>query len=326
MVEKSFDLGELSKMDMFNAHWDKLRIFYQVAKIGSFSGAAAVLDTSQSALSRSVINLENHMQARLFERVARGLVLTRQGEILFESLTRITSELRQAQTSLEAEVNEPAGFIRISATTGFASLYLSTVLPEFLERYPKIRLSIYGNDVTPNLHSDEVDAVIAPFLNSDDSLIQTYLTTFHLKLYASKEYLHKFGVPKKISDLDHHQLLAYGDNQTAHPFTQANWHLTLEAKKGVRQPYVMINSALGLYNLALAGTGIVSLSKEYPPLQDSPLVEVLPFIEGPKIDAYFIHSFRTKKIKRMELLKKFLLQKFKNNQNPSLLEKRCLTI
>lgn len=303
-------------MDKFSAHWDKLRIFYQVATIGSFSKAAEVLNTSQSALSRSVNTLEHYVEARLFERVPRGLILTRHGEILFETLKKITSELRQAQNSLEEEENEPIGFIRIAATTSFASLYLPLIIPDFLQLYPKIQISIYGSDIMPNLHSEEVDAVISPFIAFDDSLIQTYLTTFHLKLYASKEYLDKFGVPDNPFDLDKHQLLAYGDPKTSHPFSQANWHLALGVKEGfVRQPHVMINSAMGLFNFALAGTGIVSLSKEDPSLEGCPLVEILSHIKGPVIDAYFIHSFRTKKIKRMELLKNFLLNKFKNDGN-----------
>lgn len=125
---------------------------------------------------------------------------------------------------------------------GFASLHLPMIMSDFLQLYPKIQLSIYGSDILPDLHSDEVDAVISPFIDSDDSLIQNYLTTFHLKLYASKDYLRKFGVPQKPSDLNNHQLLAYGDYKTSHPFGQANWHLTLREKQGfVRQPYVMIN-------------------------------------------------------------------------------------
>lgn len=303
-------------MDKFNAHWDKLRIFYQVAAIGSFSGAAEVLNTSQSALSRSILTLEDYIQVRLFERVPRGLILTRQGEILFKTLKKITSELSQAQSFIEGEENEPVGFIRIAATAGFASLHLSALMPEFLELYPNIQLSIHGNDIIPNLHSDDVDAVISPFIDSDDSLIQTYLTTFHLKLYASEEYLKKFGVPKTLSDLDDHRLLAYGDHRTFHPFGDANWHLTSGVKNGcVRQPYLMINSAVGLFNFAVAGIGIISLSKEHPPLKNSSLIEVLPSLKSPTIDAYFIHSTRTKKIKRIDILKDFLLDKFKNDLN-----------
>lgn len=301
-------------MDKFNAHWDKLRIFYQVATIGSFSGAADVLNTSQSALSRSIGTLEDYVQARLFERVPRGLILTRQGEILFESLKKIITELKLAQASLEEEENEAVGFIRIAATAGFASLHLSTLMPEFLQRYPKIQLSIYGNDIIPSLHSDEVDAVIAPFIDSDDSLIQTYLTTFHLKLYASEEYLNKFGMPQTFSDLDKHRLLAYGDHRTFHPFGQANWHLTLGTKTAcIRKPYIMINSAVGLFNFAIAGAGIISLSQEHPALKNSSLIEVLPFLTGPTIDAYFIHSSRTKKINRIQLLRDFFAEKFKTD-------------
>lgn len=299
---------------MFNAYWDKLRIFYEVAKAGSFNAASEVLNISQPALSRSISILENHIQTRLFERLPRGLALTRQGEILIETIKKMSSELVQAQIAFEEEENEPVGSIRIAATAGFASLHLSVIIPEFLNRFPKMQLSIYGSDIIPNLHSNEADVVIAPFIHSDESLIQTYLTTFHLKLYASPEYIKRFGTPKIPKDLDHHRLLAYGDEKTPHPFSQANWHLTLGMEKGlVRQPYIMINSAIGLFNLAEGGMGITSVSKEHPPLKNSQLIEILPHIKGPQIDAYYIYSIRNKKIKRIELLKKFLSEKLKNH-------------
>lgn len=301
-------------MNLFNGHWDKLRVFYEVAKIGSFNAAAEVLNISQPALSRSIGILEDHIQIRLFERLPRGLALTRQGEVLLEAIKKMSSELENAGITIEEEETEPAGLIRIASTTGFSISYLSVVIPDFLKLYPKIRLSIFGSDLIPNLHTSETDVAISPFINSDDSLIQTYLTTFHLKLYASKSYLEKFGVPEKPSDLDRHQLLAYGDEQTPHPFSQANWHLSLGLEKGkVREPYIMINSAVGLSNLAKEGIGIACLSKEHPFLEDSSLIEVLPTLSGPTIDAYYVYSLRNRKIKRIEALKAFFQNKFKNN-------------
>ncbi len=301
-------------MEKFNVDWDKLRIFYQIAQVGSFNAASDVLNISQPALSRSVSILENQIGIRLFERLPRGLALTRQGEVLFETIEKMSSELSLAKISLDEEENEPLGTIRIAATSTFATLYLSILMPEFLKKYPKIQLAIFGSDVIPNLHSDQADAAISPFIASDDSLLQTYITTFHLKLYASKEYLKTFGIPQNISDLNNHRLLAYGDPKTVHPFNQANWHLTLGLEKGeVREPYIMINSAIGLFNLAEAGMGIAPLSKEHPQLDGSSLLEVLPEENGPTIDAYYIYSARNKKIKRIELLKTFLLNHFKNN-------------
>ena len=301
-------------MEKFNANWDKLRIFYHVAQAGSFNAAAEILNLSQPALSRSIGLLEDHIQTRLFERLPRGLALTRQGEILLDAIEKMWSELAYAQIALEEEESEPAGLIKIAATAGFASLHLSVLMPEFLKNHPKIQLSIYGSDIIPNLHSDAADVAIAPFNDSDDSLLQTYLMTFHLKLYASKEYLKKFGVPKELSDLDNHRLLGYGDQKTSHPFSYANWHLRvgLENGKG-RSPYIMINSAIGLFNLAEAGMGIICLSREHPPLKNASLLEVLPDVKGPTIEAYFIYSTRNRKIKRIELLKDFLLKRLKND-------------
>lgn len=301
-------------MERFNGNWDKLRVFYQIAKIGSFNAASEILGISQPALSRSISLLESQIKVKLFERLPRGLALTRQGEVLFDTIEKINSDLAQTQVILEEEENEPIGSIRIAATSTFSSLYLSVMMPDFLKLYPKIQLSIFGSDLIPNLHSNEADAAISPFIDSDDSLIQTYLTTFHLKLYASEGYLDQFGVPKKASDLDKHRLLAYGDPKTFHPFNQANWHLNIGLEKGLmRNPYITINSAIGLFNLAEAGMGIACLSKEHPQLMNSPLQEVLGEEEGPTIDAYFIYSARNKKIKRIEALKNFLLNQFKKD-------------
>lgn len=298
-------------MKKLNTNWDKLRIFHQIAKVGSFNAAADLLNISQPALSRTISLLEDHLSTRLFERLPRGLILTRQGEILFDTIQQVWASFEKAQILLEEEENDPIGSLKVVATTGFASLHLSTLLPDFLRSYPRIQISIDGNDSLPNLHSDEADALIAPFIEEDDSLIQTYLTTYHLKLYASQEYLENFGRPKKPSDLSSHRLLAFGDKDTLHPFSQANWHLTLGSKKGQSHlPYITMNSAIGLFNLATAGMGIASISAEHPPLKDSSLVEVLPEVSGPTIDAYFIYSSRLRKVKRIQLLKDFLVKTF----------------
>lgn len=317
-IWKAWDLGRISEVctmqGMFQTHWDKLRLFHQIAKAGGFNAASETLNISQPALSRSIQILENHLQMKLFERHPSGLKLTRRGEIIFDTIDRMVSELAQTQITLEDEELVPKGSLRIAATSGFASQYLTNILPEFLNQYPQIQLSIYGNDILPDLHSDVADALISPFIEDDDSLIQTYLTTFHLKLYASEDYLKNFGVPKTLTDLDQHRLLSYGDFKTPHPFPLANWHLSLGLKKGViRQPYIMVNSAVGLFNLATNGMGIISISQEHPSIKDSTLIEVLSHVQGPTIDAYFIYSNRNRKIKRLSVLKKFLLHKFQDS-------------
>lgn len=296
-------------MKKLNTHWDKLRTFYEVAKIGSLNAAADLLNISQPAISRTIGILEDYMGVKLFERLPRGVILTRQGEILFDAIGKMALDLNEAQLLLEQEEAEPTGPLRLAATAGFAALYLPFILADFLEQYPKILLSIHGTDAVPNLHSDEVDAVVSPFIAQDDSLIQTYLTTYHLRLYASRNYIEKFGLPEKPSDLAFHRLLSFGDHKTLHPFSHVNWHLTLGAKKGeTHQPYLMINSAIGLGNCAALGLGIASISEEHPLLSSLNLVNVLPHMSGPTIDAYFIYSKRFRNVKRVQVLRDYLVK------------------
>lgn len=298
-------------MKKLDAHWDKLRIFYHVAKLGSFKAAAENLNISQPALSRTISLLETYLDVLLFERLPRGVILTRQGDILFQTIQTMSHILDEAQSRLEEEETEPTGILRLAATAGFASLHLSELLPPFLQQYPKIQLSISGDDHLPNLHSDEADALVAPFIQDDSSLIQTHITTYHLKLYASPDYIRHFGMPQKPSDLSAHRLLAFGDHKTLHPFAQANWHLSLGRPKGeLHRPYIMINSAVGLFNFASAGLGIASLSEEHPPLKNSSLIQILPELPSPKIEAYFIHSVRLQNVKKVQLIKDFLINAF----------------
>ena len=66
--------------------WDKLRIFHAVAAAGSFTHAGEKLNLSQSAVSRQISALEESVRASLFHRHARGLILTEQGELLFNTV------------------------------------------------------------------------------------------------------------------------------------------------------------------------------------------------------------------------------------------------
>ena len=80
--------------------WDKLRIFHAAAEAGSFTHAADKLHLSQSAISRQVSSLEQDVGVALFNRHARGLILTEQGEVLFRTAHEVLMKLESAQAKL----------------------------------------------------------------------------------------------------------------------------------------------------------------------------------------------------------------------------------
>ena len=76
--------------------WDKLRIFHAVADAGSLTHAGDALHLSQSAVSRQIRALEESLGTTLFHRHARGLILTEQGELLFEATSTMAKKLDSA--------------------------------------------------------------------------------------------------------------------------------------------------------------------------------------------------------------------------------------
>src|ERR1700726_4528124 len=95
--------------------WDKLRIFHTVATAQSFTRAGEILNLSQSAISRQVGALEEHLQVALFHRHARGLLLTEQGEILFKTVSDILGRLSSAENALLETRERPRGPLKITA-------------------------------------------------------------------------------------------------------------------------------------------------------------------------------------------------------------------
>ena len=94
--------------------WDKLKIFHAVAEAGSFTNATVNLNLSQSAISRQIQSLEQDLKVQLFERHARGLTLTENGDYVFKTAHEVISKLKEVETSLGDQKNKPTGKLTIT--------------------------------------------------------------------------------------------------------------------------------------------------------------------------------------------------------------------
>lgn len=287
--------------------WDKLRVFYYVAKAKSINRASHDLNISQSALSRSIQLLEHLLKIQLFNRVPRGLVLTKEGEILFEKVAEMATSLEDAKSAIQEEFLEPRGNLKVATTVALASLWLVEIAPGFLGKYPDIELDIIGHDEKLDVKAREADVSIRPFIEDQQDLIQNYLFSCFLQLYASPEYLKKHGVPHTASELDNHHIITFGES-TIRPYTDIDWPLRIGAKlNSMRKPYISINSSKGASRLAELGLGIVALSKEFPGIEKMNLVNILPEVKGPNIDLYYVYPIALKNSKRVQVLKEYLM-------------------
>ncbi|HYF56987.1 MAG TPA: LysR family transcriptional regulator, partial [Salinarimonas sp.] len=133
--------------------WDKIRIFHTVAEAGSFTKAGDELGLSQSAVSRQISALERELNAPLFHRHARGLILTEQGDILFRASRDMRMRLETTRARLAETRERPSGELKVTTTVGLGSLWLTQRLPEFLDLYPEIRVELI-------LTNEELDLAI----------------------------------------------------------------------------------------------------------------------------------------------------------------------
>ena len=295
--------------------WNKLKVFYYVAKHENISNAAKELNVSQSSLSRHILDLEYHSKFKLFKRKSTGLILTNEGKVLFHTVKKMMDELNTAQHLLREIPSEIQGTLKVDATSSLVNSWLVFYLGEFYARYPEINLRVIGDDHFTSIDETQVEVVLRPYIENDEQeLIQEYLMTWHLKLYAHPSYLVNYGIPQNTNDLENHRLLSFGEEDIAKPYDEVNWLLSLT--QPTLKPYICINSSFGLFTAAEAGLGIVSLSQESPLLRSSRLVPVLPNIEGPQIDIYYIYPKAFSTYKRIRVFHEFLKEIIKRDHKP----------
>src|SRR4051794_40838779 len=116
--------------------------FVAVCEQGNFTAAAQKLGTSASTVTKIIGRLEDDLGARLFNRTTRRLVLTDQGQELFERAQRILSDLNEAESLLRQATSSTQGTVRLVVPNLFGRLTLVPALPEFFERYPQVKLQV----------------------------------------------------------------------------------------------------------------------------------------------------------------------------------------
>lgn len=288
--------------------WDKLRVFHAVAEAGSFTHAGELLNLSQSAVSRQISALEESLETTLFHRHARGLILTEQGELLYQTTHEVYHKLAMAEAQLSESKERPSGPLKITTTIGLGSLWLTSRIKEFIELYPEVEVTLILTDTELDLSMREADIAVRLQSPRQPDLIQRPLLTVHTHVYAAEEYLAEHGTPEKPEDLDHHRLLVYGQEWPA-PVPEVNWILNLGARPDSRRkPILRVNNIYGIYRACRSGLGLAGLP-DYAIPAGTNLVRVLPDINGPSFRAYFVYPEELRHSKRIGVFRDFLLRK-----------------
>jgi DNA-binding transcriptional LysR family regulator len=287
--------------------WDKLRIFHAVAQAGSFTHAGEALNLSQSAVSRQIGSLEESLKVHLFRRHARGLELTEQGELLYRTAHDVFGKVVMAEAMLADSIEKPRGELRVSATVGFGTTWLTPRLREFLDMYPNIRVRLRVSDQELDLSMREADVAIRMRAPTQPDLVQRRLLTVHHHIYAAPEYLKRHGTPQTLEELTGHRLIVYGEEVPA-SIASINWLMNMVGgPQADSTPVLQINNIYGVLRAAESGLGVAALP-DYIARNNPRLTQVIPEVEGPSFDTYFVYPEELRDSKRIALFRDFLVR------------------
>ena len=288
--------------------WDKLKIFHAVAEAGSFTNATINLNLSQSAISRQIQSLEQDLKVQLFERHARGLTLTENGEYVFKTAHDVISKLKEVESTLGDQKNKPTGKLTITTVRSFGTHWLTPRIQEFMTLNPEIEIELIFDDKELDLSTRQADLGIFMRRPKQLNYIQKKLVDIKYYIYGSNKYLEKYGMPKTISDLNKHKLISFGKGAPS-PVYDPDWALKLGIKDGKkRKPVMKVNSVMGLLLAVESGVGLAALP-EYLVFNSNKIIKVLPNSEGPITEAHFVYPQSLKNTARITAFRNFLFSK-----------------
>ena len=288
--------------------WDKLKIFHTVAEASSFTKAATVLNLSQSAISRQIQSLENELKIKLFERHARGLVLTENGKYLFQTAHEVISKLKNVEATFSDEKNKLKGKLTVTTVVSFGTTWLTPRIKEFMDLHPEIEIELIFDDRELDLSTREADVAIRMRRPKQLNLIQKKFVDFNYHIYGSNEYLEKNGYPKILKDLNKHKFITYGKGAPS-PVYNPDWVLKLGTQEGKKRKSVMkVNSVYGLLLAVQSGVGLAALP-DYITHNIPNLTKILPEETGKPTETHFVYPASLKNNARLMAFRNFIFSK-----------------
>ncbi len=201
-------------------NWDEIRTAYQVARLGTVSGAAEVLGVHHATVIRHIDALEGRLGVKLFQRHARGYTATEAGHDLMRVAQTTDDQLQQLEGRIKGRGNEVAGDLLVTSLVAFAPL-LVPALTSFRAQYPDVIVRFLTDDRVFRLEYGEAHVAMraGPAPQEPDNVVQSFARQ-DIALYAHRDYIARHGMPEGEDDLANHFFVSHDDPESRAPFSR----------------------------------------------------------------------------------------------------------
>jgi DNA-binding transcriptional LysR family regulator len=192
---------------MQKLQFDELALFARVADLGSLSAVARERDVPVSQVSRALDRLEQACGAKLLRRSTHGLSLTEEGRTFLAYSRRAVDALEELEGQFAERAGEPAGVVRVAASTIVAQYQLVPSLPGLAQRHPRLSVDLEVGDRLLDLARDGIDIAIRTASSLPDTVVARQMGSLGRALYAAPSYAQAHGLPATVGDLAGHRLV-----------------------------------------------------------------------------------------------------------------------
>ncbi len=253
-------------------NWDEIRTAFQVARLGTVSGAAEALGVHHATVIRHIDALEGRLGAKLFQRHARGYTATEAGQDLLAVAGQTDDQFTQLASRIKGRGDEVTGELIVTSLGALSPLLVPTIA-DFQERHPDLRVRLISDARLFRLEYGEAHVAIraGKLPDQPDNIVQPFFTQT-LKLVASKGYVARFG-PLSGDNVGEHRFVGSTDETPRAPYFR--W---LNETVPTSSIYFRASSMVAAKEAVLAGVGIGFVASWDQDRTDD-LVEMLPPLE-----------------------------------------------
>lgn len=292
------------------SRFKQLESFVAVATLGSLSAAARQEGIAPAMMGRRINALEARLGIKLLVRSTRRMSLTSEGSAFLEEAQRILRDLNDVESRITQGSVRPSGHLRVSAPAGFGRRHIAPLLPEFIEAYPEVSISLDLTDRLVDLIDEGYDCAIRIGELEDSRIVGQRLADNKRVIVAAPDYLQRHGRPNTPDDLLDHNCLSFGQqgNQAKGWLLQQNGQVRAIRVKG----NLACSDGSVLHQWTLAGIGLAwrSLWEVREDLAQGRLVTVLEEYAAPPNGIFALTPERRHLPQRLHLFLELLKQHY----------------
>lgn len=251
-------------------NWDEIRTAYQVARLGTVSGAAEVLGVHHATVIRHIDALEKRLGSKLFQRHARGYTATEAGRDLLAVAQTTEEQFAHLASRIKGQGETVSGELVVTSIAGVSDL-LTPVMVSFQEAWPEVRVRFLTDMRVFRLDYGEAHVAIRAGTGPEepDNVVQP-LTRIRWALYATRDYVARHGRPVTETEFEGHRFVCTDAETTKAPF-----HRWLRSMVQPEQIFYAATEPAALEEGVRRGAGIGFMSV-FKAAEDPDLVEILP--------------------------------------------------